>query len=145
MLNKLLSNLGIFCFLSLSGVTVLWSDLDRLEGAVYPVVGNGILTDIEEKEEGVLIWVSFTKERDCDFNRIAWFWQNNPFPVVFLPDQEGRPTSRLEGVHSTGPWLVKGLTHNMLLESIAYVRHKCNPLWETRSLFYEGPQYKGDE
>lgn len=142
MLDKILSNVGIFCFLSLFSIILMWSEMNHVEGNALPVVSDVEIISTQETPEGLLVWVNFDKDRPCEFKDLHWFWKNSPRPVEFLTDVTGKTISRPEGAHDAGPWLLHGMTEQMFEESISYASHECHFLWDTKTEFYRGPKHE---
>lgn len=96
-----------------------------VEPRVAPVV---TLAEFTEQPNGRYT-VTFEKLRDCELIGVYWFtgatWVRQKFDNQFT-----RP--RGEGV-SAGWALPPGVSTS---EHIAVARHRCNPLWETQTPFY---------
>jgi hypothetical protein len=108
-----------------------------LETRFFPVVRDTEIEHAERVEGGVSFFVGFTKVRQCEFLGLAWYVGNVRVPVNFEPSAVNSPSSRPTGGQYAGPWLV--VTQDASVRgNVAYVYHRCHPLWVTISEFYQG-------
>ncbi|MCV3271140.1 hypothetical protein [Roseobacter sinensis] len=107
-----------------------------LESRYFPVVRDTRIMNEETVPGGVSFFVQFRKVRQCKFEGLAWYVGDVRVPVDFEPTAETMPRSRPMGGQYAGPWYVPGLPGTRGTHAYAY--HRCHPLWETITRFYEG-------
>jgi len=113
-----------------------------IETYLHPVTANVELEKIEARgEDSVVVWVSFTKERQCTFKGLAWYYfdplkkHHTLIPHVFLDDIDLEPESRPVGKQVAGPWLIR-IPLQEIDNIVGYTKHKCHPFWDTITQFY---------
>ena len=108
------------------------------EGRLLPVVENVEIRDEQLTSDGLSFNVWIDKQRDCEFVGIAWYKlnkQNEPRLVDVEFNRGGSPVSRLAGHQNAGTWTIPGI--RTLDRTIAFVQHRCHPLWQTYTKFFE--------
>lgn len=109
----------------------------------FPVVTNTEIHKIKEiSNKEVEIWVTFDKRRNCEFLGLSWYIgdPNDGFSktwLIFLDDGKDSEPTRPAGKQIAGPWLIGISRDNLFLKSFALATHQCNPLWKTRTIFYQ--------
>lgn len=100
-----------------------------IEGKFFPVVKNFKLERITEINDGIEIYGSFTKERNCNFIELQAYFNGNK--IEFSIREDGK--LRKPGDQSFGPWFLP-IKQEELSKSSIYVVHQCHRFWETRTL-----------
>jgi hypothetical protein len=118
----------------------------RVEGEVRPVVADVELSEARHvPDEGWLVWFTFEKARGCQFEGLAFYGGQRDerfarLSVDLDPDESdvssGIDQSRPAGKQKAGPWLVRSPKEQGPETWFADVRHRCHPLWLTRTRFW---------
>lgn len=130
-----------FLFFALIGpvlTVIYWPTLATLEGKYFPVVSGVRVLSAGGIPEGRLSFWEFEKVRDCDFLDLTFYEgrRGERFSIIttdFNPDG-GIDTSRPTGENVAGPWL--HYTTSPPENWFSDVRHRCHPLWITRTRFW---------
>lgn len=100
------------------------------EKAFYPVVSGTTIARHQPDGDGVLMWGTFTKERDCRFIEIAASSGAIPLDLETQDKGKHRGTTRAEGPQTFGPWRISPAIYPLSIT----VRHSCHALWDTSTL-----------
>ena len=108
-----------------------------IEGKFLPVVVDTVLTKtISEGKSQTIIYGSSTRDRDCTFSYLEWFYGNSDGSVLLPLEILEKPKIRDDGVFDFGPWRV-GLEESLVKsQSFAIVYHQCHPFWKTQTKFW---------
>ncbi len=134
--DRFLSNSAWSGLIALTMTPVLFSAGPKVERSLFPVVDHVEIHSETLTEDGVSFFVSFDKVRGCEFLGVAWYSGAVRVGVEFEPGANLYPRTRPEGDQYAGPWLVRDVT--TLEGTRAVAMHRCHPLWETNTTFYEG-------
>ena len=136
--NKRLWTRGIllawFCVITLS---VLGEPLGRVEGMIWPVVREARITHITEDGRDVVFSGVADKRRECSFLSISWYVHddNGLMTKVDLDLEEAEKVRPAAGFQ-WGPWRARVSAEDLSKRSVAIVRHRCHPIFDTTSVFY---------
>jgi hypothetical protein len=97
----------------------------ELEHRWAPVVTNTRITDSMPVADGMLIWGTFDKVRDCRFIEAVAQSGAASLDLEYLDASQKRSLSRPTGPQEFGPWR---LTPGLYPVTIT-VRHACHSLW----------------
>lgn len=122
-------------------VVFTWGPI--LERMFYPVVGRLTITDTEAvTPDQTRIWVQFEKLRECAPLEVYWYlgtragsFERVNFRVE-RPLDKNKYANRPLGVQRSGPWLVNIPIGDIAMNAFSEAHHSCNPLWITKSKFY---------
>jgi hypothetical protein len=114
------------------------------EGILYPVVHDFRIEKMEPKGENkTWVWVSFQKQRDCEYIGISWYYKfdtpglttisRRELNIDPLNQSEGQDLNRPRGEHIDGPWEVNMSMDDIKNHSLLTTTHRCHPLYITRS------------
>ncbi|WP_127523561.1 hypothetical protein [Mesorhizobium sp. Z1-4] len=132
--DRLLSRGAIAAWMMLIAIPLLWPLGPRIEGFLLPVTGKVQVSKVEQRSEGLAFFVKFTKRRQCEFEAIIWYEGPVRLTLTFEPEAEQQHRTRPVGDQYIGPWLLNGVSD--LDGVVAYVLHRCHPLWMTLTRFY---------
>lgn len=134
-LNSILKPSALFFWSLIVIIPVVWPYLAKLEVKVFPVVKEFTVQNLSVVEDGMLIWVSLHKVRDCKYLGMEWYYFNKRvFFTTERREKDKSATSRVTGKHTIGPWFLEGASS---MEGVkGYVQHQCHPLWVTRTKLY---------
>lgn len=123
--------LGFFTAVSLP---VFLPKFSQIEGRILPVTTQLQIVSQAVIEDGVTIYVSFEKLRQCDFLGLVWYEGSRRLTVDFAPDAAQTHPTRPVGLQVAGPWLIKGVSD--LEGTEAFTFHRCNDWWTTVTSVY---------
>lgn len=105
----------------------------ELEHRFAPVVTNTIITQSIPTDDGLLIWGTFDKDRDCRFVEAVAQVGAVSLDLEYLDASKKRAATRPTGPQTFGPWR---LTPGLYPIKIT-VRHACHSLWTTTTTLLE--------
>ena len=117
-------NVFLWCvFLAIGWASIFGAKY--LEVSYFPVVKYTEITEttFDPRDETLLVYLRFTKVRDCEYQKIAWYDSEGHIVDVEFNDNRG---SRPPSDNEVGPWRVH-LTD--LTGSRLYVQHRCHAGW----------------
>lgn len=130
-INKLLSNWSMVA-IAIMLVFPMWPVFSNIEGSLFPVTTKLQYVKETPTDTGTLVYVSFSKKRECEFIGLNIYQDSVRLALKFL-DQDDSDSSRPVGDQIAGPWLIG--TYDVK-DTVVTVRHKCHPLWTTRTIMY---------
>ncbi len=92
--DKLLSVPALFAWFTLILIPVIWPSLSDLEGKLLPVTSGIAVSNETKVEGGVSFYVSFAKNRSCEFLGLSWYRGADRLVLDFEPDADKAPASR---------------------------------------------------
>lgn len=101
------------------------SALEKIEGAIFPVVKNPVITSIQPVHEGVLFAGTFDKIRQCDFVSMSLIIKNR-ITGTTAHTEINYPIAQIRepGPQKFENWKSK-VTPNQLVNSDLYMVHHC--------------------
>ena len=114
--------------------------MPKLEGHVAPVLSKLSVSVVEGRDrgnqakiDGVVLYISFDKKRQCEFLSISWRDMRTGAIYPFLPDNlDGRlPETQPTGRVTSGPWTLRGAYTTDIRHLEVTTVHKCHPFWLT--------------
>lgn len=104
-----------------------------LQAHFLPVVSKAFIVQETQNKLGVVIYVEFTKNYECEFLGINWYSGSKRLKVDFLEDEGGEALSRPPGDQVAGPWQIYNLQTTQGTWATAV--HRC-ALWEVQTAFH---------
>lgn len=127
----------------LAGLISFFAAGPALESRYWPVLGKLEFTKVESVTDNTsIVRVRFTKERDCEYMGIAWYYGSSPGiseRVSMIPIRDPEDTSspnRIVGMQSAGPWRLAIPAGEVSTKSYVVAYHRCHPFWTTSTKFY---------
>ena len=99
----------------------------ELEHRFAPVVTNTVITQSMLLDDGLLIWGTFDKERDCRFVEAVAQVGAVSLDLEYLDARKNRAVTRPTGPQTFGPWRLSPGLYPVKIT----VRHACHSLWMT--------------
>lgn len=137
--NFFLRGANILFVLVLLSLLVLSPSLSILEGRLFPVVTDVVVTQTGQTPGGTPIFdTAFTKSRNCAFDHIAWYGPGGELAGLRLPSASPNqpPVNRVAGKQVSKGWRIMNFRDLEL--TLAVVYHRCHVFWPTRTLFWKG-------
>jgi hypothetical protein len=114
-----------------------------VETRYFPVANPMTIDRVETASDGrSLVYVSFTKLRDCEYIGMSWYergllgtLEQVPIEVFRRPNDISSP-SRPVGTHAAGPWIIGIPSEVVRSNSFVQLAHRCHPFWTTFTNFY---------
>jgi len=119
----------LFGTMSATGVLLV----KDVEHRFAQVVSNASITRIEKDGDGVLIWGTFYKERDCKFIEATANVGAVSLDLEFKDEHKHRSSTRPTGPQVFGPWRLSPSIYPIRVT----VRHSCHSLWVTSTTMIE--------
>ena len=111
----------LFGCASVTGVLLV----KEIEHRMFPVVSDFEITRSERTPNGVLIWGTFEKERDCQFVEAVVLAGAISLDLEYLDRSKNKAVSRALGPQTFGPWRISPDLYPLRIVA----RHSCHPLW----------------
>ena len=105
----------------------------EIEHRFGPVVSHAVITRTQPDGDGLLIWGTFDKDRDCHFVEAVATAGAISLDLEFRDDRKHRATTRPTGPQVFGPWRISPTLYPIRIE----VRHECHPWWFTSTVMIE--------
>lgn len=106
-----------------------------MQGRFFPVVSKAEIVDLVQTKEGVVFYLKFSKNYNCDFVGVNWYLGDHRLQLDFIEDNGRSPLSRPPGGQNAGPWILRGVA--TLVGTRASAVHRCPPgLWQTHTDFF---------
>jgi hypothetical protein len=102
-------------------------------GYMWPVVSKAEILQETSTKDGVVFYLKFTKNYDCEFLGVNWYVADVRQQLVFLDDGDKRALTRPAGDQVAGPWLLRHLQSTQ--GTWATVVHRCG-LLEVQTSFF---------
>lgn len=99
----------------------------EVEQEYFPVITNAQITKVQIDGDGILVWGSFDKVRDCKFVEAAVASGPARLELEFKDVAKYRVATRPIGAQVFGPWRISPAIYPLRI----YTRHQCHPLWLT--------------
>jgi hypothetical protein len=99
----------------------------ELERRFAPVVSDAVITQSKLLDDGLLIWGTFDKSRDCRFVEAVAQVGAVSLDLEYLDASKNKATSRPTGPQTFGPWRLSPGLYPVTIT----VRHACHSLWTT--------------
>lgn len=99
----------------------------ELEHRFVPVIANAVITQADMDGDGLLIWGTFDKARDCQFVEATASSGAVRLDLEFLDKGKHRALTRPTGPQSFGPWRLSPALYPLHIT----VRHACHSFWHT--------------
>lgn len=134
----ILASIGFAMSLSIIQLTTLVLG-PRIEGRLFPVVGDVVITSQAEVDCGncISLFGTFQKLRECTFLDLLVIYQTPDKGEVGVPVRfTNGAVVRTEGLHSFGPWEVDLSPRQFEQSTIVEAYHECHPFWVTVTRFY---------
>ena len=106
----------------------------EIEHRFAPVVSNAVIVRTAIDGDGLLIWGTFDKERDCKFVEAVASVGAVSLDLEFMDEHKHRSSTRPTGPQVFGPWRLSPSLYPVQIT----VRHQCHPLWTTSTTMITG-------
>lgn len=125
---------GLLAGILFGGATVTGVLLAKsIEHHFAPVVANALVTQSEIDADGVLIWGTFDKLRDCKFVEAVANVGAISLDLEFQDARKNRAVTRPTGMQTFGPWRLSPGLYPIKIT----VRHACHSFWNTSTVLIE--------
>lgn len=128
-------------FLGLVLFAIAFTLVSQFEGYFFPVLKDiRIVTAVETQPGVTLISGTGYKLRNCAMDHSEWFWPMNGNPRKIRAENEGTSKSQGIGPYEFENYKVWVGPHDLMTNTTGYAYHRCNnnPLWLTRTKFWDG-------
>lgn len=140
----------ILAFVIISAMYPVWSPFaGRLDGRLFPVVGNVVFEQIEASEGGSIVSGHYSKFRNCDF--VSSKWYRYPAAEVEVKRLAEVQIHHPHGKLPSGPLFIHASPDTVSNEMYSVSHHRCYVVvpttgwrvyfpWTTRTIGWNGVQ-----
>lgn len=107
----------------------------RLDGNMFPVVEDFKIHHVEQAHNGIEIYGSFYKTRNCDYITLEAYMTKDGVSSFVEIDFRDSETVRPPGDHHYGPWYIK-IGVEDLQDLDIYSHHNCYGAFDTITQIY---------
>lgn len=109
--------------------------LASMQGRFFPVVSKAEIVDLVQTKWGVVFYLKFSENYNCDFVGVNWYLGDHRLQIDFIEGHGRSSLSHPPSHQDSGPWLLHGVA--TLVGTRASAVHRCPPgLWQTHTDFF---------